>query len=76
MVPHAGGVTICAVYPSDGSSANECKPGGGHMNTRNNDVKVEFIVKIPVGVKLAAHSVNGDVEAARRDQNHVRISGN
>src|SRR3954449_10290581 len=42
VVPHAGGVTICAVYPSrDGSRPNECQPGaGGRMNVQNNDVTV------------------------------------
>src|SRR4051812_7533518 len=40
VVPHGGGVTICAVYPSrDASRPNECRPGeGGRMNTQNNDV--------------------------------------
>src|SRR3954463_12572143 len=29
VVPHAGGVTICAVYPSRGGARpNECQPGG------------------------------------------------
>ena len=46
VVPHAGGVTICAVYPSrDGQRPNECKPGeGGRMNVQNNDVTVRFTV--------------------------------
>src|SRR5947207_8403780 len=44
VVPHAGGVTICAVYPSrDGQRPNECVPGsGGRMNVQNNDVSVRF----------------------------------
>ena len=44
VVPHAGGVTICAVYPSrDSAKPNECAPGsGGRMNTQNNDVQVRF----------------------------------
>src|SRR5687767_4255220 len=30
VVPHAGGVTVCAVYPSrDGQRPNECVPGEG-----------------------------------------------
>jgi hypothetical protein len=27
VVEHAGGVTICAVYPSPGSRPNECRQG-------------------------------------------------
>jgi hypothetical protein len=61
VVPHDGGVTLCAVYPGEG---NRCGAGkDGRMNVRNNDVKVEFAVKIPAGVNLIARSVNGDVDA-------------
>src|SRR5438046_9528215 len=28
VVPHAGGVTICAVYPGDSGSPNGCEAGG------------------------------------------------
>ena len=52
VVEHAGGVTICAVYPSSGAP-NECKPGkGGRMNVRDNDVNVEFKVSVPAGVRF------------------------
>lgn len=64
VVPHAGGVTVCAVYPSADTRPNECKPGnGGKNNVRNNDVHVEFEVQLPRGVHLVAKTVNGDVEA-------------
>jgi hypothetical protein len=65
VVPHSDGITICAVYPSgrDGRP-NECLPGsGGRMNTHNNDVKVEFTVEVPQGVRFIGRSVNGNVEA-------------
>jgi hypothetical protein len=67
VVPHGGGVTICAVYPSrDGDRPNECQPGsGGRMNVQNNDVTVRFTVKVPAGVQFVGRTVNGDVEAAR-----------
>jgi hypothetical protein len=67
VLEHAGGVTICAVYPSDDASRpNECQPGrGGRMNVHNNDVQVNFIVKVPAGVRFAGRTVNGDVEAQR-----------
>lgn len=61
VVPHDGGVTICAVYPPVRGRENECLPGGGRNNTRDNDVKVEWTVRLPDGVNLGAHSVNGDV---------------
>jgi len=67
VVPHGGGVTICAVYPSrDGARPNECAPGdGGRMNTQNNDVTVRFTVHVPAGVQFVGKTVNGEVEAMR-----------
>lgn len=67
VVPHAGGVTVCAVYPSrDGQRPNECAPGeAGRMNVQNNDVSVRFTVRVPAGVTLIGKTVNGEVEASR-----------
>lgn len=67
VVEHAGGVTICAVYPSsDASRPNDCQPGhAGNMNVNNNDVEVNFTVKVPAGVRFTGRTVNGGVEAER-----------
>jgi hypothetical protein len=69
VVPHGDGVTICAVYPSrDPSRPNECLPGReGRMNVQNNDVNVNFTVRVPSGVRLIGRTVNGDVETTRLD---------
>ena len=65
VVEHGGGVTICAVYPTpDGQRPNECAPGeGGRMSTRDNDVQVDFIVRVPAGVNFVGRTVNGEIEA-------------
>jgi hypothetical protein len=64
VVQHEGGVTICAVYPSADGEPNTCKPGrGGHMSTRDNDTNVEFMVRVPAGVRFTGRTVNGEVEA-------------
>lgn len=56
---HRNGVTICAVYPGRG---NVCEPAeGGQNNTKNNDVRVDFEVKVPAGVRFVARTVNGSV---------------
>jgi len=60
VVEHDGGVTICAVYPG---RSNRCEPGGGEMRVRDNDVEVEFTVRVPGGVKFTGATVNGDVDA-------------
>lgn len=65
VVEHEDGVTICAVYPTPrGKPANECAPGsGGHSSNENNDVEVDFTVRVPQNVRLAIATVNGGVEA-------------
>lgn len=65
VVEHAGGVTICALYPTPrGKRANECLPGReGRMNNEKNDVEVDFEVRVPRGVAFTGRSVNGGVRA-------------
>lgn len=65
VVEHAGGVTICAMYPTPrGKQENECQPGrGGRMNNNNNDVEVVFEVRVPRGVAFTGRTVNGSIRA-------------
>jgi hypothetical protein len=64
VVPHAGGVTICAVYPDvPGREPNHCEPGtDGRSHTRDNDTVVHFVVGVPYGVGFIGRTVNGEVE--------------
>src|SRR5262249_34424311 len=62
VIEHGSGVTICAVYPGDTGHPNECRPGeGGRMNTKNNDVSVDFSVHVPSGVRFIGRTVNGQI---------------
>ena len=65
VVRHAEGVTICAVYPDvPGHAPNECLPGlQGNLSSRDNDVSVEFAVRVPAGVEFAGRVIGGDVVA-------------
>lgn len=65
VVEHSNGVTICAVYPSKRDDRpNECREGSkGRMNTENNDVVVDFRVRVPAGVGFVGRNVNGDIDA-------------
>src|SRR6185369_9127925 len=78
VVQEDGNVTVCAVYPTPDRSRysrgrsrsgrdyepNECRPGSaGHMNVDDNDVRVDFTVKIPAGVKFFGKTVNGNIDA-------------
>lgn len=64
VVDNGNGVTVCAVYPSRHGRPNECRPGtAGRMNLIRNDVKVEFTVRVPNGVRFIGRTVNGGVQA-------------
>jgi hypothetical protein len=63
VVQREDGVTICAVYPSSNGLSDECKPGVGALSSPNNDVSVDFTVRVPKAVRFVARTVNGLVEA-------------
>ena len=65
VLEHAEGVTICAVYPtSDSKRPNRCEAGDDwHSSVRDNDVQVDFTVRVPTGVRFRGQTVNGEVEA-------------
>ena len=65
VVEHDGGITICAVYPTRGlQGQNQCRPGnGGGVSLVNNDVRVDFHVRVPKQVRFVGRTVNGAVEA-------------
>ena len=68
-VEHADGITFCAVYPTPSrEETNSCAPGDdGRMNTRDNDVEVEFRVEVPAGVPFRGQTVNGSMHAVDLD---------
>ena len=79
VVPSADGITICSVYPSDSGTPNDCQAGkGGHSHNRDNDVVVDFTVKVPAGVRFAPRTVNGRViaTALRSDVDASSVNGN
>jgi DUF4097 and DUF4098 domain-containing protein YvlB len=66
VVPFEDGVVICAVYPTPRRARHEntCEPGDdGHSETDNNDVEVDFTIKLPAGIAFDGSTVNGDVDA-------------
>lgn len=79
VIEHEDGVTLCAVYPTPrGQKPNECRPGeGGRMNTHNNDVQVEYTVRVPAGVRFIGRTVNGSIEAhkLRADVEAYTVNG-
>jgi DUF4097 and DUF4098 domain-containing protein YvlB len=74
-VTEDGNVTICAMYPDAASPRsrsrreghrrpNECRVGNaGHIGSRDNDVVVDFVVRVPAGVRFVGRTVNGSIDA-------------
>jgi hypothetical protein len=64
VIPHADGVTLCTLYPTPANreQPNECGPNFSRMSTSNNDVSVEYTVRVPDGVRLLARTTNGGVD--------------
>lgn len=78
VVPHAGGVTICALYPDEDGTTGSCEPGSRSRNTdsgnrhvRNNDVKVDFVVRVPQQVAFIGRTVNGGISAGSLSGNVI-----
>jgi len=69
VVEHAGGVTICALYPNeDGEYPGSCgggdaKPRTTHGGIKNNDVQVNFTVRVPQRVAFVGKTINGSITA-------------
>jgi hypothetical protein len=63
VVEHEGGVTICAVYAARRPGDDECYPSRSHSNNRDDDVSVDFEVRVPRGVKFSGSTVTGSVRA-------------
>jgi hypothetical protein len=66
VIEHDGGVTICAVYPTPrrAREENKCEIGDRwHTSNEDNDVVVDFEVKIPAGVEFGGQTVNGEMSA-------------
>lgn len=78
VIEDADGVTICVLYPPPRNrEPNECGTGDhGRMNTENNDVTVNFTVKVPAGVRYVARTVNGDIRAAGLKSNVEAVTVN
>jgi DUF4097 and DUF4098 domain-containing protein YvlB len=62
QVETADGVTICVLYPPQ-RNAGGCDHDGDWNGDRpeRNDTRVDFVVRLPSGVHLAAATVSGDV---------------
>src|SRR2546425_5888434 len=71
VVEHAEGATICAIYPSlDPNTPDQCVPGQNeHRSRPRNYVQIDFVVRVPAGIRFIGRNVNGDVDATSLSAN-------
>ena len=63
VVPNSGGILACTIYKGF-SRPEYCLPGlEPSLSLYNSDITVEYSLKLPVGVKFAAKTVNGRITA-------------
>lgn len=74
VVEHAGGVVACALYEDERSV---CTPDEYRGKSEDNDVRVDFAVRVPRGVHVDASTVNGgvDVDGVRGDARVSTVNG-
>ena len=67
LVPFDGGLAVCTIYPDAGqANPNQCNPPGQDVwlnKDKNNDVRVDFTVTVPQGVRFTAITLDGDIDA-------------
>ena len=62
---YEGGAVVCALFPSHNGTPNVCKPDAPISTSLvNSDLKVNFVVHVPAGVKLRCRTVNGAIDVA------------
>jgi hypothetical protein len=92
VLEHGQGVTICAVYPTiDPNQPYVCRPGIeeagdgqrdldnlGLIFFRNNEVRVDFTVRVPAGIRFVGRTLKGEVEASslKSDIDAFTVNGN
>ena len=78
VVEHAGGVTICAIYPAKNGRENVCAAGDDselHNNDRNK-TRIVFEIRVPAGVEFVGDTMNGGVTASAMQSNLRLITMN
>jgi hypothetical protein len=71
-------IQFCVCYPQmDGSDGKCCSWEEHGQEIRDNDVRVDFVVHVPEGVKLELSTINGNVEATglRASVEAVTVNG-
>ena len=62
--PNDQDVLICALWGDNSACDEDSYRSRGDRRDRQNEVWVEFRVRVPKGVKIGAHSVNGEVRVS------------
>jgi hypothetical protein len=71
-------VLICALWGDNSDCDEDSYRSRSDRRSRENDVVVDFSIRLPRGVKVSAHTMNGDVriEDAAAEVEAVGVNGN
>ena len=75
---HDSGITVCPVYVTPDSPApTSCRSNDRPRNVRGEDIRVDFDIRVPQGVRLNVATVNGDIVAQqlRSDVQATTVNG-
>lgn len=73
-----GSILVCAFWTENATCSETGYSSHGEGRNRNNDVSVDFEVRLPKGVNVGAWSVNGEVsvEGATAEVEAASVNGN
>jgi hypothetical protein len=77
VVKREAGITICTVVSTPQGDQSECHPGRRAGSAQPDEGGVDFVVRVPAGVRFAGSMVHGDIEVdnVRSDVNVATING-
>lgn len=71
-ISHAGGVTVCSIYPPvAGKPENICEPGPWRMHSSDAKVRVDFEIQVPATAQVVARTMTGDIRIEPASSNVV-----
>jgi len=78
VVPSDNGITICGVAATRNGDVRECQPERGTEDLEKGDSRVDFVIRVPAGIRFAASMIHGDimVNSLRSNVNAATIDGN
>lgn len=78
VLQRENGITICSVVLTASGDESECQPGLRTADAKKGEDGVDFLIRVPAGVRFSASMIHGDitVNSLQSDVNAATIDGN